>query len=79
MSDQTEPQLHSTTRRVCPENVPSSTHAGTHRRSDVVVIVPAYNEQESIEGVVASLEAMPYDYVVINDGSTDATAEIWTA
>lgn len=64
------------TRRVCPENVPSSARAGTHRRSDVVVIVPAYNEQESIEGVVASLEAMPYDYVVINDGSTDATAEI---
>lgn len=45
------------------------------KRSDALVIVPAYNESESIESVVGTLEALPYDYIVINDGSTDSTAQ----
>lgn len=44
----------------------------------VLIIIPAYNEQDNIERVVNGLrENYPqYDYVVINDGSTDATSEI---
>lgn len=44
----------------------------------VLIIVPAYNEEESIIRVIEELrEAVPqYDYVVINDGSRDNTAEI---
>ena len=44
----------------------------------VLVIIPAYNEQENIEKVVDNLtQNYPqYDYVVINDGSKDRTAEI---
>ena len=44
----------------------------------VIVIIPAYNETESIEGVVAELRAAQpdYDYVVINDCSTDDTEAI---
>ncbi len=43
----------------------------------VLVIIPAYNESESIEGVIRELkEKEPgYDYVVINDCSTDDTAK----
>ena len=41
--------------------------------STVLIIVPAYNEQANIERVIRTLEALPYDYVVINDGSTDKT------
>ena len=43
-----------------------------------LIIIPAYNESESIERVVDNLrENYPqYDYVVINDGSADRTAEI---
>ncbi|MBQ8184808.1 MAG: glycosyltransferase family 2 protein [Lachnospiraceae bacterium] len=43
-----------------------------------LIIIPAYNESESIERVVDNLrENYPqYDYVVINDGSADQTAEI---
>lgn len=41
-----------------------------------LVIVPAYNESENIRKVVASLVEAGYDYVVINDGSADNTAEI---
>ena len=40
----------------------------------VLVIIPAYNEEESIEKVVDNLvEHFPqYDYVVVNDGSKDS-------
>ena len=43
-----------------------------------LIIIPAYNESESIERVVDNLrENFPqYDYVVINDGSADQTAAI---
>ncbi|MCI8465129.1 MAG: glycosyltransferase family 2 protein [Lachnospiraceae bacterium] len=46
--------------------------------SDVLVIIPAYNEEENIERVVGNLaEHYPeFDYVVVNDGSKDQTAEI---
>lgn len=44
----------------------------------ILVIIPAYNEAENIEKVVNNLiENYPqYDYLVINDGSKDATAAI---
>ena len=45
-------------------------------RLKTLVIIPAYNEQESIEATVRSVVAAGYDYVVINDGSTDDTLEI---
>lgn len=44
----------------------------------VLVVIPAYNEAESIEGVIAELTAVQpgYDYVIINDCSTDKTEEV---
>lgn len=42
----------------------------------VILIVPAYNEEENIAGVVASLRDSGYAFVVVNDGSTDATGAI---
>lgn len=44
----------------------------------VLVIIPAYNEQDNIKRVVDNLiEAYPeYDYVVVNDGSRDDTKKI---
>lgn len=44
----------------------------------VLIIIPAYNESGNIERVVNNLKKnfSKYDYVVINDGSTDNTAEI---
>ncbi len=47
-------------------------------KSDLLIIIPAYNEAENIERVVDNLiENYPqYDYVIINDGSKDATLEI---
>lgn len=46
--------------------------------SDVLIIIPAYNEEANIERVVDHLEQNfpQYDYVVVNDGSKDRTGEI---
>lgn len=44
----------------------------------LLILIPAYNEAENIERVVNNLiENYPqYDYVVINDGSTDDTRKV---
>ena len=46
--------------------------------SDVLIIIPAYNEESNIERVVDHLvQNFPqYDYVVVNDGSKDSTGDI---
>lgn len=41
-----------------------------------LVIIPAYNEQDNIINVVENIKSFGYDYIVINDNSNDATAEI---
>lgn len=45
---------------------------------NVLIIIPAYNEEGNIEQVVGELRKKypQYDYIVINDGSRDRTAEI---
>ena len=44
----------------------------------LLIIIPAYNEEENIENVVGFIENRypQYDYVVVNDGSKDGTADI---
>lgn len=47
---------------------------------NVLIIIPAYNEEKSLKRVVDHLiETCPqYDYLIINDGSKDQTQEICT-
>lgn len=47
-------------------------------RSRVLVIIPAYNEAENIVQVIRQMqEEAPWcDYLIVNDGSTDATLSI---
>lgn len=44
----------------------------------VLIIIPAYNEEKSVKGVVDELLSYSYnyDYVIINDGSTDGTQKV---
>lgn len=44
----------------------------------LLVVIPAYNEEESLPGVIADLQAHcpEHDYLVVNDGSTDGTAAL---
>ena len=46
----------------------------------VLLIIPAYNEQENIKNTVKKIEEFSneIDYVVINDGSTDDTEKVLT-
>ena len=45
---------------------------------NLLIIIPAYNEAENIERVVNNLieNYLQYDYVVVNDGSSDDTRKI---
>jgi glycosyltransferase involved in cell wall biosynthesis len=46
--------------------------------SPLLIVIPAYNEEENIERVVGNLEREypQYDYIVVNDGSRDRTPDI---
>lgn len=56
----------------------NKTKNGFRVRSKVLLIIPAYNEEDNIGRVVGALESdcPQYDYVVVNDGSRDNTASI---
>jgi glycosyltransferase involved in cell wall biosynthesis len=65
--------------RVLADANPQEPHAGKGAR--FAVIVPCYNERDSIGAVVESLltycaTSGPYDLIVVDDGSTDGSAEI---
>jgi glycosyltransferase involved in cell wall biosynthesis len=47
-------------------------------QKELLLIIPAYNEAKNIEAVVDNLTANypEYDYIVVNDGSRDATGDI---
>jgi len=44
--------------------------------ADVWVVIAAYNEARAIDRVLADLAPLPYRIVVVDDGSSDATAEV---
>ena len=55
----------------------ASSHAegGKDKSPRVLVAIPAYGEEKSIGGIVSSIRrTLPYDIVVVNDGSSDGTS-----
>lgn len=44
--------------------------------SDILIIIPAYNEEGAIGDVIKSLHSLHFNVLVVNDGSTDQTAVI---
>lgn len=54
-----------------------SAHAegNTGKAPRVLIAIPAYGEEKSIGGIVSSIRRkLPYDVVVVNDGSLDGTS-----
>ncbi len=47
----------------------------TTRMNDTVVVIPAYNESGRIGQTIKGLADLPYDLVVVDDGSSDGTAQ----
>ncbi len=60
------------------ELMPSAHARVTNASLRVLAIIPAYNEEESIVTTVEELRATApqIDFIVVNDGSRDATAEL---
>jgi len=52
-----------------------SAHTASGKHSSLLVIVPAFNEQASIVGVISDLKSCSYDVLVVDDGSTDSTVQ----
>ena len=45
------------------------------QRSEVCVLLPAYNEEKNIERVIDAVRSRGYSVLVVDDGSTDSTAQ----
>ena len=45
-------------------------------KSDLLVVVPAFNESEKIHSVISDLLSLSFSIVVIDDGSTDGTGKL---
>lgn len=54
----------------------SSTREKDTSQAKVLLIVPAYNEDETIVNVATTIRQAGYDFIVVNDGSRDSTLEI---
>ena len=52
----------------------STTQLITH--ANTLVVVPALNEESSLASVIAEIKSCGYEVLVINDGSTDGTADV---
>lgn len=49
------------------------------KKSKVLVVIPAYNEVDNIVSTVRGVIECGYDYIVINDGSSDGTLQVCRA
>ncbi|MHC4713714.1 MAG: glycosyltransferase family 2 protein [Planctomycetota bacterium] len=55
---------------------------GNHVEAEVSVVIPAYNEAENLPVLTAEIEEVlgrlgaAFEIIIVNDGSTDATAEV---
>ncbi len=45
-------------------------------QAEIWVVIPAYNEEQAIDTVLGELTSYPYNVVVVNDGSSDQTAQV---
>jgi glycosyltransferase involved in cell wall biosynthesis len=55
-------------------------HSTGRPRADCLAIVPAYNEEAAVAAVIAEVGSLPgVDVLVIDDGSSDRTAEVAAA
>lgn len=62
-------------------DLPEPARRRVYRVSTATIVIPARNEQDSIEATLRSLFALNYDQsklqiIVVDDGSADATAEV---
>lgn len=57
-------------------NIPAETLSDQMKRIKVCVIIPTYNNDKTLRRVIDGTLRQTQDIIVVNDGSTDTTAEI---
>ncbi|MCK5567326.1 MAG: glycosyltransferase, partial [Actinomycetia bacterium] len=45
-------------------------------KTKIALLIPAYNEEKYIEGVIESSSKYGIDIIIIDDGSSDRTASV---
>ena len=69
-------QLEKRENVLIPKAAPVPAESNNGKAPRVLVAIPAYGEEKSIGGIVSSLrQKLPYDVVVVNDGSMDGTSD----
>ena len=65
---------------LCAHRAPPSHQAKSALRRPFSVVIPAFNEEEALPHLLARIEALPRwwpaEFIFVDDGSTDRTAEI---
>lgn len=49
---------------------------GPSAKPRILIIIPAFNEESSIPFVAGDLKGLPYDVILVDDGSSDATTHV---
>lgn len=65
----------------CKQNITSHTQYCSNCNENLIsisAIVPCYNEEKTVKGVIEAILSSPYidEVIAVNDGSTDTTSEI---
>ncbi len=58
------------------ETHPPAASASERARPDVLVVIPAFNEETTVGSVAARVRALGFATLVVDDGSLDRTAEV---
>lgn len=51
----------------------------TNDRNDILAVIPTYNNEKTVARVIADVRRYCAHVLVVNDGSTDSTAQILAA
>jgi len=46
------------------------------KKNNILIIIPAFNEEQNLLSLLQEIQQLGYDMVVINDASTDSTAQV---
>lgn len=46
------------------------------RKVNIAVIIPTFNNEGTLGSIITGCKALPYDIIVVNDGSTDSTSDV---
>ena len=61
----------------CKETFDLFIYFSSDKMTNIVAIIPAYNEEDALADVISKTFNHVDKVIVVNDGSNDMTADIW--